>query len=111
MNRKWLKKMADKEDECESISVGGLASDLGMIKPVRLAKARLHIKNDDGEDGNGVGLDVYVDLSTGVCYVDEDGNIPVKRLQIEIWPADGTLEVITTDDNIYHVTKDGCVIK
>lgn len=29
-NRKWLERMADAEDEAGSVSVGGMAADLGM---------------------------------------------------------------------------------
>jgi hypothetical protein len=29
----WLRKMAEIEDKCTSVSVGGLAHDLGMLKP------------------------------------------------------------------------------
>lgn len=31
-SREWLKKMADTEDACGSISVGGLASEMGMLR-------------------------------------------------------------------------------
>lgn len=30
----WLLKMADSEDSCRSISVGGMAADLGMLPPI-----------------------------------------------------------------------------
>lgn len=32
--REWLRRQADAEERCTSVSVGGLASDLGMFKPV-----------------------------------------------------------------------------
>lgn len=31
-SREWLQRMADAEDRCESVSVGGLATDFGMIE-------------------------------------------------------------------------------
>ena len=31
-NREWLRRMADAEDRCESVAVGGLAHDLGMLR-------------------------------------------------------------------------------
>ncbi|MCC7066809.1 MAG: helix-turn-helix domain-containing protein [Planctomycetes bacterium] len=34
-NHQWLRRMADLEDSCGSISVGGLAQDLGMLKARR----------------------------------------------------------------------------
>lgn len=30
-NTQWAKKMADLEDQCDSVSVGGLAHDLGLL--------------------------------------------------------------------------------
>lgn len=30
-SREWLKRMADMEDKCESISAGGMAVDLGLV--------------------------------------------------------------------------------
>jgi hypothetical protein len=33
MNADWLRKMADAEDKCRSVSVGGLAVELGMHQP------------------------------------------------------------------------------
>ena len=34
LDREWLEKMAQIEDECKSISVGGLASDVGLLDEV-----------------------------------------------------------------------------
>ncbi|MFO0911883.1 MAG: helix-turn-helix transcriptional regulator [Pirellulales bacterium] len=34
-SREWLKRMADMEDHCESISAGGMAVDLGLVLPKR----------------------------------------------------------------------------
>ena len=35
MNHEWLRRMADLEDSCGSVSVGGLAQDLGMLEVPR----------------------------------------------------------------------------
>lgn len=31
-SREWLRRMADAEDRCESVAVGGLAADVGMFE-------------------------------------------------------------------------------
>jgi len=35
IDREWLRRMADAEEQCPSISVGGLAVDLGVLSPER----------------------------------------------------------------------------
>ena len=34
VNREWLQRMADAEDQCASVSVGGLAHELGSLRSV-----------------------------------------------------------------------------
>jgi transcriptional regulator with XRE-family HTH domain len=35
VDRAWLQRMADAEDQCESVSVGGLAHELGNLRPTQ----------------------------------------------------------------------------
>ena len=41
VDRAWLQRMADAEDQCESVSVGGLAHELGNLRPPQPDQAPL----------------------------------------------------------------------
>ncbi|MFC1759424.1 helix-turn-helix domain-containing protein [Planctomycetota bacterium] len=40
-NREWLSRMADIEDSCESVAVGGMVEELGMLHPVTTETPRV----------------------------------------------------------------------
>ena len=40
-NQKWLRGLADIEDSCRSVSVGGMAADLGLLSPVQAKSQRV----------------------------------------------------------------------
>ncbi len=46
--RQWLERMADLEDSCRSVSVGGMAADLGLLAQTQQANQELEAKLLEG---------------------------------------------------------------
>lgn len=63
----WLRRMADAEDACGSVSVGGLAADLGLYQENQMAvRAKFRcVENQVPEGGNSnkIRLDAVIDGS------------------------------------------------
>ena len=100
----WLLEMADIEDSCRSVSVGGMAADLGMLPPVpadshrvfgRLVEFARHTKQLSVEQ---LAAQADIDLAEIVEIEKHDDAIPqlrtVYRLaQVLSLPASRLMEV------------------
>lgn len=80
-SRKWLLQMSDVEDTCRSISVGGMAHDLGVLpksfsevqlvfgRLIELARRKKGLSVEELADKADVDLAEIVDIETNIAIV------------------------------------------
>lgn len=89
-HRDWLKKMADAEDQCNCVSVGGLASDLGMLRPTEPNKPRVlgHLieltRRSRRMSIEKLADKADVDLGELLAIEQNDDSIPTQRTVFQI---------------------------
>jgi len=88
--RDWLRKAAEVEDSCRSLSVGGLASDLGMLSPspshVQLIFGRLieFARRKQGFSVEKLAEHADVDLAAIVEIETNDRAVPEVRTVFQL---------------------------
>ena len=93
-SREWLKRMADMEDKCESISAGGMAVDLGLVLPKRDDTPRVPGRLIEfARRGKGWSLEklseaANVDLADALALENEEGQ-PSTRTVFQVAQALG----------------------
>lgn len=104
-SREWLRRMADAEDRCESVSVGGLAHDLGLLgsptavphvtrsalaKLIEFSRRRLGLSPEQLADKADIDLAELVSIERGEDFVPEPRTI-VKLSQVLKLPTQSLL--------------------
>lgn len=84
-NSQWLRRMADAEDRCESVSVGGLAHELGMLPTAMPEAPRVFgrfiefARRERGMTVEALAQSANVDLAELVAIEKEDLDVPTPR--------------------------------
>lgn len=84
-NSNWLRRMADAEDKCVSVSVGGLAHDFGMFQPTVAETPRVfgrlieYARRERGMSVEALANAANVDLAEIVAIETEHDALPKPR--------------------------------
>lgn len=89
-NTEWLRRMADAEDQCESVSVGGLAHELGVLPSSAPEVPRVfgrfieYARRERGMSLEALAESANVDLVELVAIETEGQDIPTPRTVFQL---------------------------